>query len=113
MDRSGCASANSLHLNEDILISQATETTENNGPQEQLSADIVARVSEEYHFNGYLFSSYFTFDMDTMLFRLCYSYSVFILFSEGMVDYQHVLAVHADATRRKKRNLADIESESG
>ncbi|XP_057806849.1 uncharacterized protein LOC131021609 isoform X1 [Salvia miltiorrhiza] len=101
IDRSGHASANPLHLNEDILISQSTETTENivkpnceyvlpstqakpqinNGPQEQLSADIVARVSEEYHFNG-------------------------------MVDYQHVLAVHADATRRKKRNLAAIEPES-
>ncbi|XP_057767251.1 uncharacterized protein LOC130987660 [Salvia miltiorrhiza] len=101
IDRSGHASANPVHLNEDILISQSTEATENivkpncesvlpsseakqqisNGPQEQLSADIVARVSEEYHFNG-------------------------------MVDYQHVLAVHADATRRKKRNLADIEPES-
>ncbi|KAK9288664.1 hypothetical protein L1049_017125 [Liquidambar formosana] len=43
-----------------------------------LSADIVARVSEAYHFNG-------------------------------MVDYQHVLAVHADVARRKKRNWADVE----
>lgn len=74
-DHSGHASADPLHLNEDILISQATETTENNGPQEQLSANIVARVSEEYHFNGDLFSyslSYFTFDMDPMHFLLCY-----------------------------------------
>ncbi|KAL0316556.1 UNVERIFIED_CONTAM: General transcription factor 3C polypeptide 5, partial [Sesamum radiatum] len=46
--------------------------------QEQLSADIVARVSEAYHFNG-------------------------------MVDYQHVLAVHADVNRRKKRNWAEVE----
>lgn len=43
----------------------------------------------------------------------CYSYSVFVLFSKGMVDYQHVLAVHADATRKRKRNLADVEPESG
>ncbi|KAL2227983.1 UNVERIFIED_CONTAM: General transcription factor 3C polypeptide 5 [Sesamum indicum] len=46
--------------------------------QEQLHADIVARVSEAYHFNG-------------------------------MVDYQHVLAVHADVNRRKKRNWAEVE----
>nr|XP_043607064.1 general transcription factor 3C polypeptide 5-like isoform X3 [Erigeron canadensis] len=28
---------------------------------------------------------------------------------DGMVDYQHVLAVHADAARKKKRNWADVE----
>ncbi|KAF3954974.1 hypothetical protein CMV_019755 [Castanea mollissima] len=28
---------------------------------------------------------------------------------EGMVDYQHVVAVHADAARRKKRNWAEVE----
>ncbi|KAM3702172.1 hypothetical protein ACJW31_04G005100 [Castanea mollissima] len=27
----------------------------------------------------------------------------------GMVDYQHVVAVHADAARRKKRNWAEVE----
>ncbi|GLT92811.1 hypothetical protein SLE2022_106270 [Rubroshorea leprosula] len=43
-----------------------------------LCADIVARVSEAYHF-------------------------------DGMVDYQHVLAVHADAARRRKRNWAETE----
>ncbi|KAF8391825.1 hypothetical protein HHK36_022163 [Tetracentron sinense] len=42
-----------------------------------LSADIVARVSEAYHFNG-------------------------------MVDYQHVLAVHADVAR-KKRHWTEME----
>ncbi|PSS35759.1 General transcription factor 3C polypeptide like [Actinidia chinensis var. chinensis] len=46
--------------------------------QEDLSADIVTRISEAYQFNG-------------------------------MVDYQHVLAVHANVTRRKKRNWADME----
>ncbi|KAK9097837.1 hypothetical protein Syun_024882 [Stephania yunnanensis] len=43
-----------------------------------ISVDIVARVSETYHFNG-------------------------------MVDYQHVLPVHADALRKKKRNWAEVE----
>ena len=28
---------------------------------------------------------------------------------EGMVDYQHVVAVHADVARRKKRNWAEVE----
>ncbi|XP_071701308.1 uncharacterized protein [Rutidosis leptorrhynchoides] len=28
---------------------------------------------------------------------------------KGMVDYQHVLAVHADVARKKKRNWADVE----
>ncbi|OVA17015.1 Transcription factor IIIC [Macleaya cordata] len=28
---------------------------------------------------------------------------------DGMVDYQHVLAVHADASRKKKRHWADVE----
>lgn len=44
----------------------------------RLCADIIARVSEAYHFNG-------------------------------MVDYQHVLPVHADVARRKKRNWAEVE----
>ncbi|THF99355.1 hypothetical protein TEA_007675 [Camellia sinensis var. sinensis] len=47
--------------------------------QEDLSADIVARVSEAYYFNG-------------------------------MVDYQHIVAVHAGGCcQRKKRNWADME----
>ncbi|XP_075489921.1 uncharacterized protein LOC142528701 isoform X4 [Primulina tabacum] len=48
------------------------------GAHETLFADIVAQVSEAYHFNG-------------------------------MVDYQHVLAVHADNARRKKRNWDEEE----
>nr|XP_023871990.1 general transcription factor 3C polypeptide 5-like isoform X1 [Quercus suber] len=28
---------------------------------------------------------------------------------EGMVDYQHVVAIHADVARRKKRNWAEVE----
>ncbi|XP_073281691.1 uncharacterized protein [Primulina huaijiensis] len=48
------------------------------GAHETLFADIVAQVSEAYHFNG-------------------------------MVDYQHVLAVHADNARRKKRNWDEDE----
>lgn len=46
--------------------------------QPELYADIVARVSEAYNFNG-------------------------------MVDYQHVLAVHADVARRRKRKWAEVE----
>ncbi|KAK4392689.1 General transcription factor 3C polypeptide 5 [Sesamum angolense] len=87
------ASEDSFHLKQNT---ESTETAEHNQPegesfsasevkgqtdsvaQEQLSADIMARVSEAYHFNG-------------------------------MVDYQHVLAVHADVNRRKKRNWAEVE----
>ncbi|KAL7134463.1 hypothetical protein ABFS83_11G028700 [Erythranthe nasuta] len=90
------ASEDSLRLSNNSLIPESTESTEHiaqpecdvsdpsdkaqikNGAQEQLSADIVARVSEAYHF-------------------------------KGMVDYQHVLAIHADRTRRKKRNWAEVE----
>lgn len=32
---------------------------------------------------------------------------------KGMVDYQHVLSVHADVARRKKRNWADMEPQFG
>ncbi|XP_059655651.1 uncharacterized protein LOC132302730 isoform X2 [Cornus florida] len=46
--------------------------------EQDLHADIIARVSDAYHFNG-------------------------------MADYQHVLAVHADAARKRKRNWADME----
>ncbi|KAM7279591.1 hypothetical protein ACFE04_006725 [Oxalis oulophora] len=48
--------------------------------QDQISlcAEIVARVSERYHF-------------------------------DGMADYQHVVAVHADVARRKKRNWSEAE----
>lgn len=28
---------------------------------------------------------------------------------EGMADYQHVVPVHADVARRKKRNWAEVE----
>ena len=28
---------------------------------------------------------------------------------EGMVDYQHVIPVHAEIARRKKRNLSELE----
>lgn len=72
---SGHQSADSLHHKQNILSPQSTETTEHiiqpdcesilassevkaqikNVAQEQLSADIVARVSEAYHFNGDLF----------------------------------------------------------
>ncbi|KAL8122345.1 hypothetical protein AgCh_018908 [Apium graveolens] len=52
---------------------QASEEVQGN-----LCADIVAQVTESYHFNG-------------------------------MADYQHVLAVHADISRRKKRNWADVD----
>ncbi|KAL5974049.1 hypothetical protein ACLOJK_030711 [Asimina triloba] len=45
----------------------------------QLSADIVARVPQAYHF-------------------------------DGMVDYQYVLAVHADVERRRKRNWTEVET---
>ena len=30
-----------------------------------------------------------------------------------MADYQHVLAVHADVSRRKKRNWADVDPQFG
>lgn len=53
--------------------SQASEEVQGN-----LCADIVAQVTESYHFNG-------------------------------MADYQHVLAVHADISRRKKRKWADVD----
>ncbi|PIN21879.1 RNA polymerase III transcription factor (TF)IIIC subunit [Handroanthus impetiginosus] len=86
------------HLKQISSIPKCTETTETtsqpecesfsassqvkaqieNGGQEQLSADIVAGVSEAYHFSG-------------------------------LVDYQHVVAVHADLTRRKKRTWSEIE----
>lgn len=99
---SGHESADSLHINQNSSIPQSTETTEHivqpdcksvspssedkeqiqNGVEEQLSADIVARVSEAYHF-------------------------------DGMVDYQHVLAVHADSKRSKKRNFTDLETQTG
>lgn len=31
----------------------------------------------------------------------------------GMVDYQHVLGVHADVARKKKRNWDDVEPQFG
>ena len=35
------------------------------------------------------------------------------LILKGMVDYQHVPAVHADVARKKKRNWADVEPQFG
>lgn len=82
------ASADSLHLNKNNLIPGSTETSEHsaqpgcdvsapsnnkaqirNEAHEHLSADIVARVSEEYHFNGdpYFHSSSFP----QLMWKLC------------------------------------------
>ncbi|KAM7520307.1 hypothetical protein LguiB_019269 [Lonicera macranthoides] len=70
-------------LMETAQVSQPDASTEvevqrPNEVPEELFADVIASVSEAYHFNG-------------------------------MVDYQHVPAVHADAARKKKRNWADVE----
>ncbi|KAL9328264.1 hypothetical protein ACSQ67_003267 [Phaseolus vulgaris] len=46
--------------------------------EESLCADIVARVSDAYSF-------------------------------DGMADYQHVIPIHADVARRKKRNWSELE----
>ncbi|GAV67150.1 Tau95 domain-containing protein [Cephalotus follicularis] len=69
-----------LSENETELVGGAPKEVEVQKPEDQisLSADIVARVSESYHF-------------------------------DGMADYQHVVAVHADVARRKKRNWAEVE----
>ncbi|KAI5671320.1 hypothetical protein M9H77_11684 [Catharanthus roseus] len=93
----GTSSADAVTINHQDVYSELTETkqlvgrpgnqflashteAENQVPDEKehLSADIVARIPEAYHFNG-------------------------------MADYQHVLAVHADVARRKKRNWAEFE----
>ena len=59
-------------------------------------------------------------DLLFLLFRL--AFTVFILFvpfgfvfkiPKGMVDYQHVLPVHADVARRKKRSWAEVEPHLG
>ncbi|XP_051149413.1 uncharacterized protein LOC127264081 [Andrographis paniculata] len=64
---------------ESSTASEEAKADIENEVQLDLSADIVARVPEAYHF-------------------------------DGMVDYQHVLPVHADVTRRKKRNWAEVDS---
>ncbi|GMQ07370.1 hypothetical protein CsSME_00051587 [Camellia sinensis var. sinensis] len=76
---STCLSEDEIHLNQ----KSCTESVKNDQHlpeevQEDISADIVARVSEAYYFNG-------------------------------MVDYQHIVAVHVDVVQRKKRNWADME----
>lgn len=63
---------------EAVVSTNGVESRMSEEAKINLSADIVARVSEAYHFNG-------------------------------MADYQHVLAVHADVAWRKKRNWADME----
>lgn len=63
---------------ESIAVSAKGDAEISKEVEENIFADIVARVSEAYRFNG-------------------------------MVDYQHVLAVHADVARRKKRKWVDVE----
>ncbi|KAA8550144.1 hypothetical protein F0562_001840 [Nyssa sinensis] len=98
---SKCLSADPINLEQKICYPELLETAQQasqpqSGPitapteveaqiqevKKNLSADIVARVSDAYHFNG-------------------------------MVDYQHVLAVHVDVSRKKKRNWADVEPQFG
>ncbi|KAK1390996.1 general transcription factor 3C polypeptide 5-like [Heracleum sosnowskyi] len=63
---------------ESVSASATVKSQVSEEVQGHLCADIVAQVTESYHFNG-------------------------------MADYQHVLAVHADISRRKKRNWADVD----
>ncbi|WOH07919.1 hypothetical protein DCAR_0727354 [Daucus carota subsp. sativus] len=63
---------------EPVSTSATVKSLASEEVQGNICAEIVAQVSESYHFNG-------------------------------MADYQHVLAVHADVSRRKKRNWADVD----
>ncbi|KAH9669425.1 transcription factor IIIC subunit 5 [Citrus sinensis] len=65
-------------LESDSVVSRKEAEKQKSEDQVNLFADIVARVSEAYHF-------------------------------DGMADYQHVVAVHADVARRKKRNWTEVE----
>ncbi|KAL5783911.1 hypothetical protein ACOSQ2_006303 [Xanthoceras sorbifolium] len=67
------------HLdNESVATNKEVDKQKSEENHVNLSADIVARVSEAYYF-------------------------------DGMADYQHVVAVHADVARRKKRNWTEVE----
>ncbi|KAH9717976.1 transcription factor IIIC subunit 5 [Citrus sinensis] len=65
-------------LESDSVVARKEAEKQKSEDQVNLFADIVARVSEAYHF-------------------------------DGMADYQHVVAVHADVARRKKRNWTEVE----
>lgn len=62
----------------DSVVGRKEAEKQKSEDQVNLFADMVARVSEAYHFGG-------------------------------MADYQHVVAVHADVARRKKRNWTEVE----
>ncbi|PON71816.1 IIIC transcription factor [Parasponia andersonii] len=61
-----------------VVSTKEAEVQTPEDDEANLSANIVARVLEAYHF-------------------------------DGMADYQHVVAVHADVARRKKRNWREVE----
>ncbi|GAY60236.1 hypothetical protein CUMW_200390 [Citrus unshiu] len=65
-------------LESDSVVARKEAEKQKSEDQVNLFADIVARVSEAYQF-------------------------------DGTADYQHVVAVHADVARRKKRNWTEVE----
>lgn len=84
----------------------------------ELSADIVARVSEAYNFNGQMGLCYIIWWRFSTTFPIIPAAQLYfvptrVLFPKGMVDYQHVLAVHADVARRRKRKWAEVEPQFG
>ncbi|CAA0819999.1 Transcription factor IIIC- subunit 5 [Striga hermonthica] len=90
-------SSNSLHTEKNIAISQSTETTEN---ITQLECDSISAASEVEQINDGAQEELFA----DIVSRVSEAYHF-----NGMVDYQHVLAVHAGVTRRKKRDWAEVE----
>lgn len=52
-------------------------------------------------------------DIIFLLPLVCFGCICILSGSEGMADYQHVLAVHADVARRKKRNWDEVEPNFG
>jgi len=74
-----------------------------------LCADIVARLSESFHFDGK--------NLPLLLLGSYASKSVSRFFPLlrclGMADYQHVIPIHADIAQQKKRKWMDVDPLTG
>ncbi|GER27790.1 transcription factor IIIC [Striga asiatica] len=92
-------SSSSLHTEKNIAISQSTETTEN---ITQPECESISSASEVKQINDGAQEELFA----DIVSRVSEAYHF-----NGMVDYQHVLAVHAGVTRRKKRDWAEVEAQ--
>lgn len=112
-----CGMENEMQANQEVSEHKAADKVDE---EAILCADIVTRVPEAYFFEGWSLETWNGTDFGGDWLSLCnlltemYGFFCFFVpYHEGMTDYQHVIPVHTDVARRKKRKWSEAEDTHG